>query len=56
MKFVGYLRVSTVKQGESGLGLDAQKAAIEGFAQQRRDFLMQTYTEIESWRSTAAQS
>lgn len=48
MKVIGYLRVSTGKQGESGLGLEAQQTAIENFVRQRKASLMKTFTEIES--------
>jgi DNA invertase Pin-like site-specific DNA recombinase len=52
-RFVAYYRVSTDKQGRSGLGLDAQKAAVR----QRLDGgpwkLIDQYTEIESGRRKA---
>lgn len=45
---IGYVRVSTAEQGKSGLGLEAQKAAIEAFAQ-REGFIVSTYfTEVQS--------
>lgn len=52
MKLVSYLRVSTQKQGRSGLGLEAQQAAIAAYASQRHRQVLQTFTEIESGKST----
>ncbi len=45
---IGYLRVSTKGQGDSGLGLDAQKTAIEGYAQQTGSSILTCCTEVES--------
>jgi DNA invertase Pin-like site-specific DNA recombinase len=47
-KFVGYLRVSTEKQGQSGLGLEAQRKAIEDYLNGGRWELLAEYVEIES--------
>lgn len=48
MKIVSYLRVSTAKQGRSGLGVDAQRAAIEAYASQRGATILSTFVEVES--------
>lgn len=45
---IAYLRVSTDKQGESGLGLEAQQVAIEAFARMTGARIVATFTEIES--------
>jgi DNA invertase Pin-like site-specific DNA recombinase len=44
--FVAYYRVSTDRQGQSGLGLDAQRAAVAGFVG-AREFIAE-FTEVES--------
>ena len=46
--FIAYLRVSTVRQGESGLGLDAQCSAVDTFARQHSGVIAATYVEVES--------
>lgn len=45
---VGYLRVSTKGQRESGLGIEAQRAAIEAHARQSEARIVAFYTEVES--------
>jgi DNA invertase Pin-like site-specific DNA recombinase len=45
---IGYLRVSTKGQGESGLGIQAQRAAVETYAKQTGATLIFCYTEVES--------
>lgn len=48
MKLVSYLRVSTQQQGRSGLGLEAQHAAITAYANARGGEVIQSFTEVES--------
>ena len=47
-KFISYIRVSTVKQGKSGLGLEAQKKAIADYLNGGDWELLAEYVEIES--------
>jgi DNA invertase Pin-like site-specific DNA recombinase len=47
-KFVSYYRVSTDRQGRSGLGLDAQKEAVEQRLNGGRWQLVAEFVEIES--------
>lgn len=53
MKLVTYLRVSTARQGASGLGLEAQRNAIEGYAQARSASIVREFVEVESGKSSS---
>jgi len=45
---IGYYRVSTKQQGESGLGLEGQQAAVEAHARQTGARIKAFYIEVES--------
>lgn len=49
-KAVSYIHVSTQRQGASGLGLDAQRAAIEQFCLDNRYELTGEFCDVESGR------
>lgn len=48
MRTINYYRVSTAKQGRSGLGLEAQRAAIEAFCSSRGCEPLAEFIEVES--------
>lgn len=49
MRAVAYYRVSTAAQGRSGLGLEAQRAAVESLCSSRGwDLIAPPFTEVES--------
>jgi DNA invertase Pin-like site-specific DNA recombinase len=52
IKYVAYFRVSTLKQGESGLGLQAQRDAVEKYANRQGCEIIATFTETESGRKS----
>lgn len=50
MKYVSYIRVSTQRQGQSGLGLEAQQSAVAQFVKQRGGEVLAEFVEVESGR------
>ena len=51
---ISYLRVSTVSQGKSGLGLEAQRAAIQRFVEAEGINLVAEHVEIETGKGADA--
>jgi DNA invertase Pin-like site-specific DNA recombinase len=52
MKLVAFYRVSTQRQGQSGLGLEAQRAKVQELAAARGSVIAGEFTEIESGRKS----
>lgn len=49
MKYVVYYRVSSKQQGQSGLGLEAQRTAVEKYlSQHKAEEIPPSFTEVES--------
>jgi len=46
MKYIAYYRVSTKRQGQSGLGLEGQQAAVDSYCKP-----LESFTEVESGKN-----
>lgn len=53
MKFIAYYRVSTQRQGQSGLGLDAQQDAVKKLIAYRQGEIIKSFQEVESGANNA---
>jgi DNA invertase Pin-like site-specific DNA recombinase len=53
-QIIAYVRVSTQKQGTSGLGLETQRDAIARFAEAERCDVAVTFTEVETGKGADA--
>src|SRR6516164_2006372 len=53
-RLIGYVRVSTAKQGHSGLGIEAQKAALERFAATEGFQILRVFVEVETGKGSDA--
>jgi DNA invertase Pin-like site-specific DNA recombinase len=55
-EFVAYYRVSTQRQGRSGLGLDAQKQSVSDYIKQVGGKLLNEFVEVETGKGANALS
>jgi len=53
-RFIGYVRVSTAKQGHSGLGIEAQREALERFAASEGFQILRVFVEVETGKGSDA--
>ena len=53
-KYIAYYRVSTAAQGASGLGLEAQRAAVLSYLNGGDWSLLAEYTETETGKGSNA--
>jgi DNA invertase Pin-like site-specific DNA recombinase len=51
-RFIAYYRVSTAKQGRSGLGIDAQKKAVLDYMNGGNWKVLREFTEVESGKNS----
>ena len=51
---VAYYRVSTARQGRSGLGIEAQRAAVTRFAEAEGHTLTAEFVEVETGKGADA--
>jgi len=54
MNFVSYIRVSTQQQGKSGLGLEAQRAAVKAFVVSKAGTIVSEFMEVETGKGVNA--
>lgn len=52
VRYVAYYRVSTQRQGKSGLGLEAQEASVSEFVENEQGEILDSFVEVESGRKT----